>query len=59
LAGTSFDSKVATAALQSRVATAERMRDAVLQALQQTHALLTDAQRTRLAFLLRSGQLVI
>jgi Spy/CpxP family protein refolding chaperone len=59
LAGTTFDAKVATTALQSRVTTAEHMRDAVQQALQKTHALLTDPQRQKLAFLLRSGQLVI
>jgi len=38
---------------------AERLRDAVLKALQQIHALLNADQRVRLAYLLRTGTLAV
>ena len=41
------------------MASAERLRDAVLKALQQIHGLLDDDQRKRLAYLIRTGTLVI
>jgi Spy/CpxP family protein refolding chaperone len=54
-----FDEAGAAAAVQLRVTSAERLRDAVLGALRKTHAMLTEPQRQKLAFLLRSGQLTI
>ena len=38
---------------------AERLRDAVVKALQQIHALLDAEQRKRLAYLIRTGTLAI
>ncbi len=48
--------KVAEAA-GSRVASAARLRDAVVQQVTRLHALLKPEQRRRLAFLIRSGAL--
>ncbi len=59
LGGDVFDAEVAQKAAQSRVATAEKLRDAVVVALDKTHKLLNADQRKQLAYLLRSGQLVI
>jgi aspartate-semialdehyde dehydrogenase len=42
-----------------RVKSAERLRDAVIKALQAIHAILNAEQRTRLAYLLRSGTLSV
>lgn len=42
-----------------RVKTEDHLRTAVLKALQQLHALLTPEQRTRLAYLIRTGTLSI
>jgi Spy/CpxP family protein refolding chaperone len=58
-AGEAFDKEAATRAAQTRVATAEKLRDAVVAALEKTHALLKPEQRKALAYLLRSGQLTI
>lgn len=57
--GASFDADKATEAGNGRVKTAERLRDAVLSALGKIHAILDDEQRQRLAYLLRTGALVI
>lgn len=59
LAGEAFDAKAATEAASSRVKSAERLREAVVRALQRTHAMLDADQRKQLAYLLRSGQLTI
>lgn len=59
LNGEAFDAEAAKKAAQTRVATAERLRDAVVVALDKTHKLLNADQRKQLAYLLRSGQLVI
>ncbi len=59
VAGTDFDAGKAQEAGALRVASAERVRDAVLRALQQIHALLDDEQRKRLAYLIRTGTLAI
>jgi Spy/CpxP family protein refolding chaperone len=59
LAGDAFDSGKAGEALKLRVLAAERLRDAVLKALERTHALLDPEQRQKLAYLLRSGVLTI
>jgi hypothetical protein len=42
-----------------RIQRAEHLRDAVLKALQQIHAVLSPDQRARLAYLIRTGTLVI
>ena len=59
IAGEAFDKEAAQKAAQTRVTTAERLRDAVVTALDKTHQLLNADQRKQLAYLLRSGQLVI
>ena len=57
--GPTFDGARAKEAAQLRVATAERLRDAVTGALGRLHALLDDAQRERLAYLIRTGVLAL
>jgi Spy/CpxP family protein refolding chaperone len=59
LDGDAFDVDKATRGAESRVQTAEKLKAAVLTALQRTHALLDPEQRKALAYLLRSGQLTI
>lgn len=59
IGGEAFDAETAKKAAQTRVATAEKLRDAVTVALEKTHKLLNADQRKQLAYLLRSGQLVI
>lgn len=59
LASEAFDEAGAKAAADTRVKTAERLRDAVVKALKRTHAMLDAEQRKQLAYLLRSGQLTI
>jgi Spy/CpxP family protein refolding chaperone len=59
LAGEAFDRGAAEKALKSRLTAAERLEQAVLKALEETHAMLNPAQRTELAYMLRSGQLTI
>lgn len=59
LGAEAFDKEAAKTAANGRVLTAERLRDAVVKALEKTHALLTAEQRKQLAYLLRSGQLTI
>ena len=59
LLGSEFDRSAVTAAVNLRVQSAERLRDAVVEALASTHALLKPEQRKKLAYLLRSGQLTI
>jgi Spy/CpxP family protein refolding chaperone len=59
LEGATFDADKAARGADGRVQTAERLKAAVLQALQRTHALLDPEQRKTLAYLLRSGQLTI
>jgi Spy/CpxP family protein refolding chaperone len=59
LSGDTFDVDAATAAVTSRVESAERLKGAVLDALKKTHGLLTPNQRKQLTYLLRSGQLSI
>jgi Spy/CpxP family protein refolding chaperone len=59
LTGETFDSGKAGEGGALRVRSAERLRDAVLKALQQIHAILTPEQRVRLAYLIRTGTLTI
>jgi Spy/CpxP family protein refolding chaperone len=59
IAGDTFDATKAAEGGDLRVKSTERVRDAVLKALQQIHALLNADQRVRLAYLIRTGTLVI
>jgi Spy/CpxP family protein refolding chaperone len=59
VAGEAFDAGKADEGGNLRVSSAERLRQAVVKALQQIHALLDDDQRKRLAYLIRTGTLVI
>jgi len=59
LAGDTFDDAKAAEGGELRVKSAERLRDAVLKALRQLHALLNAEQRLRLAYLIRTGRIVI
>jgi len=54
-----FDETAAQQAAQLRVATAERLRDAVVQALKRLHTMLDPEQRERLAYLIRTGTLAL
>ena len=57
--GAAFDEARAKEAGALRVTTAERLRDAVTKALGRIHALLDEDQRSRLAYLIRTGVLAI
>lgn len=59
LEGEAFDAATAEAALAVRVASAERLKDAVHAALKASHDMLRPEQRKKLAYLLRSGALTI
>ena len=59
VAGDGFDAAKATEGGALRVHSAERLRDAVVKALQQIHGVLQPEQRSRLAYLIRTGTLVI
>jgi Spy/CpxP family protein refolding chaperone len=59
LAGDTFDAAKAAEGGDLRVQSAERLRAAVLKALQQLHAVVSPEQRVRLAYLIRTGTLVI
>jgi hypothetical protein len=59
VAGTDFDAGKAGEGGDLRVQSAQRLREAVVKALSQIHALLDDDQRKRLAYLIRTGTLVI
>jgi hypothetical protein len=59
VAGQTFDAARAQESAALRVATAERLRDAVTTALGKLHALLDDDQRERLAYLIRTGVLTL
>ena len=54
-----FDAEKARHGATLRVAGAERLRDAVVTALGHLHAVLTPEQRTRLAYLIRTGSLLL
>jgi Spy/CpxP family protein refolding chaperone len=59
LAVDAFDTTKAADGGELRVQSAGRLRTAVLKALQEIHAVLNTEQRTRLAYLIRTGVLVI
>jgi Spy/CpxP family protein refolding chaperone len=54
-----FDETRADEAGQRRVESAQRLRDAVLTALRKIHALLDPEQREKLAYLIRTGTMVV
>jgi hypothetical protein len=57
--GDTFDATGAAEGGARRVASAERLRDAVVKALERIHALLNSEQRSRLAYLIRTGTLAV
>jgi Spy/CpxP family protein refolding chaperone len=59
VAATTYDETRAADAGKLRVTSAERLRDAVSTALQKIHAVLDPEQREKLAYLIRTGTLVI
>jgi len=59
LTGEAFDAAKAGEGGDLRVKSEERLRAAVLKALQQLHAVLSPDQRARLAYLIRTGALSI
>jgi Spy/CpxP family protein refolding chaperone len=59
LAGEAFDAARAGEGGELRVKSAERLREAVLKALQRIHAILNPDQRGRLAYLIRTGTLAL
>jgi Spy/CpxP family protein refolding chaperone len=59
IAGETIDAAKLTAATDDRVKSAERLRDAVVKAVGRIHKMLTAEQRTRFAYLIRTGVLSI
>ena len=59
LSGENFDTTKAASAGDRRVASANRLKEAVNRFLQQIHAILNPDQRARLAYLIRTGVLVV
>ena len=59
IAGEAFDEARAATAAGDRVKTAEALRDAVVKALKEIHGLLQPGQREQLAYLIRTGTLLI
>jgi Spy/CpxP family protein refolding chaperone len=59
LSGESFDTAKAGEAGNLRAASATRVRDGVLKALQQIHTVLNAEQRVKLAYLIRTGTLTV
>jgi len=59
IAGETLDAAKLASATSERVKSAERLRDAVVRAIGRIHAMLTTEQRTRFAYLIRTGTLSI
>jgi Spy/CpxP family protein refolding chaperone len=59
VAGESFDAAGSAAAAERRVESARRLRDAVVKALGEIHAMLNAEQRETLAYLIRTGALSV
>lgn len=59
IAGSTFAAERASEGGALRVQSAERLRDALLRALARMHAMLDEEQRSRLAYLIRTGVLQI
>ena len=57
--GATYDAARAAEGAGLRVRSAERLRDAVLKALEQMHAVLEAEQRARLAYLIRTGTVLL
>jgi len=57
--GATFNADRAKEGGDLRVKSADRLREAVMQALSRIHALLNDDQRKRLAYLIRTGVLTL
>ncbi|MEZ4383226.1 MAG: periplasmic heavy metal sensor [Nannocystaceae bacterium] len=55
LAAESFDDEAAKAIVEERVASAQRLAEAVVKALREVHGALEQAQRSKLATLIRGG----
>jgi Spy/CpxP family protein refolding chaperone len=53
--GAAFDETKAGDGAKQRVSTAERLKNAVVKALREIHVVLSDEQRQRLAYLIRTG----
>ena len=59
VAGATFDEAGAREGTDRRVASAERLRDAVVKVVGDIHAVLDDEQRGELAHLIRTGTLTL
>jgi Spy/CpxP family protein refolding chaperone len=59
IGGEAFNEAAARTAAEARVASAGRLRDAVVKALGEIHAVLQPGQREQLAYLIRTGTLLI
>ncbi|MFO0808332.1 MAG: periplasmic heavy metal sensor [Gemmataceae bacterium] len=59
LTGDPFDAAKATAAADAGTQSTQRLQTAVVHALQQIHALLTPEQRGAMAYLIRTGKLLV
>ncbi len=59
MAGEAFDAARAASAGERRVQSAARVRDTLIRALQEIHAILTPEQRERLSYMLRTGILTV
>ncbi len=59
MAGEAFDAARAASAGDRRVQSAARVRDTLIRALQEIHAILTPEQRERLSYMLRTGILTV
>lgn len=59
VAGSTFERARAGEAADRRVDSAKRLRDQVVKALEEIHGVLDDEQRETLAYLLRTGAIVI
>lgn len=59
VAGDTFDAQKAAEGAALRVGSAERLRDVILTALERIHVLLEPEQRKRLAYLIRTGTVVL
>jgi Spy/CpxP family protein refolding chaperone len=59
LAAASFDAEKASEGAALRVKSTERLQNALVAALRQIHTLLDAEQRTKLAYLIRTGIIVL
>jgi hypothetical protein len=59
IASGTFDEAKAGEGAQQRVKSAERLKDAVVKALREIHAVLNEEQRQKLAYLVRTGVVIL